>query len=102
MTKEIKKLLTISPRLLPKKNNLQPLEKLAIMASYFDESELANNINNYINMEKTYQEIGDQLLEAGFKIPSSKDVVSFFKNKILEIYYNDYNPCEGFITWLNS
>ena len=99
---KIKKLLTISPRLLPKKDNLKPLDKLAIMASYFDDSKLAAQINNYINMEKTYQEIGDQLLQAGFKIPSSKDVVIFFKNKILEIYYNDYNPCEGFIAWLDN
>jgi hypothetical protein len=96
------KKIEISQHLLIKNSNLPLVEKLLLMANYFDELELAKHIKNYINMEKTYKEMGDQLLQAGFKIPSSKDVVSFFKNKILEIYYNDYNPCEGFITWLNN
>ena len=97
-----KQKLTISPLLLKNKSNLPPIEKILLMANYFGEIELAKNINNYINMEKTYQQMGDQLLQAGFKIPSSKDVISFFYNKILDIYFNDYYPQENFITWLNN
>ena len=97
-----KQKLTISPLLLKNKSNLPPIEKILLMAKYFGKIELAKNINNYINMEKTYQQMGDQLLQAGFKIPSSKDVISFFYNKILDIYFNDYEPTDGFITWLNN
>ena len=92
----------ISQKLLTKYSNLPLVEKLLVMAKYFDELDLAKDIDNYINMEKTYKKMGDQLLEAGFKIPSSGDVVSFFKNKILDIYNNDCRPQSGFITWLNN
>ena len=92
----------ISQDLLIKNSNLPLVEKLLLMAKYFDELELAKNINNYINMQKTYEQMGDQLLQAGFKIPSSGDVVSFFKNKILDIYSNDCYFQEGFITWLDN
>ena len=85
-----------------KYSKFSPVEKLLLVAQYFGESELKQHINNYIKMEKTYQEIGDQLLEAGFTIPNSSDVISFFKNKILDIYFNDYEPTDGFITWLNN
>ena len=92
----------ISQNLLTKHSNLPLVEKLLVMAKYFDEVDLAKDIDNYINMEKTYKKMGDQLLEAGFKIPSSADVVSFFKNKILDIYNNECYPQSGFITWLNN
>ena len=92
----------ISQDFLIKTNNLPLIEKLWMLARYLCEDELAKDIKNYINMEETYKKMGDELLQAGFKIPSSKDVVSFFKNKILEIYNNDCHPQSGFITWLNN
>ena len=95
-----KQKIEISEHLLIKYSNLSLIQKLLVMAKYFDELELAKDIDNYIEMEKTYKKIGDQLLEAGFKIPSSEDVVSFFKNKILDIYNNDCYFQSGFITWL--
>ena len=95
-----KQKIEISEHLLIKYSNLSLIQKLLVMARYFDELELAKDIDNYIEMEKTYKKIGDQLLEAGFKIPSSEDVVSFFKNKILDIYNNDCYFQSGFITWL--
>ena len=97
-----KQKIEISEHLLIKYSNLSLIQKLLVMAKYFDELELAKDIDNYIEMEKTYKKIGDQLLEAGFKIPSSEDVVSFFKNKILDIYNNDCYFQSGFITWLNN
>ena len=92
----------ISEHFLMKTNNLPLVEKLLMLARYLGEEELAKQIKNYINMEKTYKEMGDELLQAGFKIPSSKDVVSFFKNKILDIYSNDCYFQAGFINWLNN
>ena len=92
----------ISQDLLTENNNLPPIEKLLLMANYFEELELTKDINNYINMQKTYEQMGDQLLQAGFKIPSSGDVVSFFKNKILNIYSKDCYFQEGFINWLDN
>ena len=92
----------ISEHFLTKTSNLPLAEKLSKLASYLCEEELARHIDNYINMEKTYQQMSDQLLEAGLTIPNSKDFLSFFKNKILDIYYNDCH-CEGdFINWLNN
>ena len=98
----MKEKIEISQHFLIKTNNLPLVEKLWMLTRYLGEDELTNHINNYINMEKTYKQMGDQLLQAGFKIPSSGDVVSFFKNKVLEIYNNDCYPQEGFITWLNN
>ena len=92
----------ISQHFLTKTSNLPLAEKLFTLARYLCQDELAGHINNYIKIEKTYKEIGDQLLQAGFKISNSQDVLSFFKNKILEIYYNDCYCEGGFINWLNS
>ena len=92
----------ISKHFLIKTNNLPLVEKLWMLTRYLGEDELAKDIKNYINMEETYKKMGDELLQAGLKIPSSKDFVSFFKNKVLEIYNNDCYPQEGFITWLNN
>ena len=102
MTTNLTQKMEISQRLLTKNSNLPLVEKLLVMAKYFDDLDLAKDIDNYINMEKTYKQMGDQLLEAGFKIPSSGDVVSFFKNKVLEIYNNDCYIQSGFLTWLNN
>ena len=102
MTTNLTQKIEISQHLLTKNSNLPLVEKLLVMAKYFDDLDLAKDIDNYINMEKTYKQMGDQLLEAGFKIPSSGDVVSFFKNKVLEIYSNDCYIQSGFITWLNN
>ncbi len=86
-----------------KKNSNRPLpEKLSKFARYVGEHELAGHIYNYAQMQETYKEISDQLLQAGFTIPNSEDVLSFFKNKILEIYYSDCYCEGGFIDWLNS
>ena len=90
----------ISQHFLAKTNNLPLVEKLFMLARYLGENELAGHINNYINTEKTYKQMGDQLSEAGFKIPSSEDVVSFFKNKILNIYHNDCHCHSDFVNWL--
>ena len=102
MKRNLTQKIKISQDLLTKNSNLPPIEKLLLMANYFEELELAKDINNYINMQKTYEQIGDQLLQAGFKIPSSGDVISFFKNKIFNIYSNDCYFQEGFINWLNN
>jgi hypothetical protein len=86
-----------------KKTSHCPLpEKLSKLARYVGEHKLASNIYIYAQMQETYKEISDQLLQAGFKIPNSEDVLSFFKNKILEIYYSDCYCEGGFIDWLNS
>ena len=102
MKTELMQKIEIPQKLLIQYSNLPLVEKLLVMAKYFDELDLTKDIDNYINMEKTYKKMGDQLLEAGFKIPSSGDVVSFFKNKILDIYNNDCYFQSGFITWLNN
>ena len=91
----------ISEHFLTKTSNLPLAEKLHVFARYLGEDELAWHIYHYLNMEKTYKKMGGQLLEAGFKIPNSEDVLSFFKSKILEIYHNECY-CEGdFINWLS-
>lgn len=85
------------------KNSSLPLpEKLSTLARYLGDYELAKHIYNYAEMQETYKKIGDQLLQAGFKIPNSEDVLSFFKNKILDIYNNECYCQAGFIDWLNS
>ncbi len=90
----------IPEHLLIKNSNLPLIEKLLKMANYFGEPELYHHIANYINMQKTYKKIACDLSQAGFKIPETSAIVSFFKNKILEIYFNEYFQ-KDFIDWLN-
>ena len=102
MKTELTQKIKISHTLLEKYNDLPLINKLLLMAKYFSEFELTKNINNYINMEKSYKNMADQLLEAGFELPSSGAVVSFFQNKILNIYHDECIPDGIFITWLNN